>query len=149
MILQSAPFRRFCHHQHPLATDYTPMHQLMITGRVVTSARPRHDIGLAWRVMDDSCPYRASGISGLDLQRDRRHLQQEWLAASARWARNAEDALLKATAVVTEDIPGRPPDVGLATAWAAIGEGWAVLAAAEATRSAASAVMPVEETRIG
>ena len=98
--------------------------------------------------MDDSRADTASGISGPDLQRNRRRLQQEWLAASARCARNAEDALGKATAVVTEDIPGQLPDVGLATAWAAIGEGWAVLAAAEATRSAATAVMPAEQTEI-
>jgi hypothetical protein len=83
-----------------------------------------------------------------DLQRNRRRLEQEWLAASARCARNAEDGLGKASAVVTEDIPGQLPDVGLATAWAAIGEGWAVLAAAEATRSAATAVMPAEQTGI-
>ena len=126
------------------------MHHLMIMGKgVVASARPRHDIGIAWRVMGDSHPDAASGISGPDLQRNRRRFQREWLAASARCAGNAEDALGKATAVVTEDIPGRPPDVGLATAWAAIGEGWAVLAAAEATRSAATAVMPIGQTGIG
>ena len=105
-------------------------------------------MGIACRVMDDSRADTASGISGPDLQRNRRRLQQEWLAASARCARNAEDALGKASAVVTEDIPGQPPDVGLATAWAAIGEGWAVLAVAEATRSAAAAVMPAEQTEI-
>jgi hypothetical protein len=98
--------------------------------------------------MDDSRADTASGISGPDLQRNRRRLQQDWLAASARCARNAEDALGKAIAVATEDIPGQPPDVGLATAWAAIGEGWAVLAAAEATRSAVTAVMPAEQTEI-
>jgi hypothetical protein len=96
--------------------------------------------------MNDSRADTASGTSGPDLQHDRCRLQQEWLAASARCARNAEDALGKATAVVNQDIPGQPPDVGLATAWAAIGEGWAALAAAEATRSAATAVMPAEQT---
>src|SRR5262249_32940789 len=106
-------------------------------------------MGIAWRVMDDSHPDTASGISGPDLQRNRPRLQQEWLAASVRCARNAKAALGKATAVVTEDTPGRPPDDGLATAWAAIGQGWAVLAAAAATRSAVTAVMPAEQTGAG
>jgi hypothetical protein len=98
--------------------------------------------------MDDSHPDTAFGISDPDLQRNRRRLQREWLAASAGCAHNAEDAFRKATAAVTENIPGRPTDTGLATAWAAIGQGWAVLAAAEATRSAATAMMPVEQTGI-
>ncbi len=99
--------------------------------------------------MDDSQPNTAPGVSGPDPQRNRYLLQQEWLATAARCARNAEDALRKATAAVTEDIPGRPADTSLATAWAAIGQGWAALATAEATRSAATAVMPVEQTGIG
>jgi hypothetical protein len=98
--------------------------------------------------MDDSQPDAASGISDPDLQRNRRRVQQQWLAASAQGARNAEDALRKAAAVLVEDIPGRPPDTSLATAWAAIGQGWAVLAAA-ATRSAATAVVSAEQTGIG
>src|SRR5437016_4154651 len=96
--------------------------------------------------MHDSQPETGSGISGSDLQRDRHLHQQEWLAASARCARNAEDALRKARAAVTEDIPGRPPDTGVAAVWAAIGQGWAALATAEATRSVAAAVMAVEQT---
>ncbi len=99
--------------------------------------------------MDDFQPDTATGVSGPDLQRNRYPLQQEWLAASARCAGNAEDALRKATAAVTEDIPGRPADSSLAAAWAAIGQGWAALATAEATRSAATAVMPVERTGTG
>src|SRR6266571_4151445 len=113
----------------PVVLAVVPGGRSVLAG-MSTSARPGRDAGIAWRVMDDSQPRTASAVSGPDLQRNRYLLQQERLAASARCAGKAEDALRKAMAAISEDIPGRPPDTGLATAWAAIGQGWAVLAAA-------------------
>ena len=81
-------------------------------------------------------------------------LRAAWTQGGTGWsATSASDDLAMVyegpvRQIVTATADWQPPDVGLATAWAAIGEGWAVLAAAEATRSAATVVMPAEQTGI-
>jgi hypothetical protein len=57
--------------------DAALIYQHATSDRAAISA-PRHDIGIACRVMDDSRADTAFGISGPDLQRNRRRLQQEW-----------------------------------------------------------------------
>ena len=80
--------------------------------------------------MDDPQPNTTAADSEYDPELNPLRLQQEWLAASVLYTHQAADALRKATVAIDEDIPGRRPDTGLATAWAAIGQGWAALALA-------------------
>lgn len=47
----------------------------------------------------------------------------------ATFTLQAVEALENAASVLSERIPGRPPDTELASAWALIGQGWATLAA--------------------
>ena len=47
----------------------------------------------------------------------------------ATFAFQAEEALENAVTILSEKIPGRQPDIELASAWALIGQGWAALAA--------------------
>jgi hypothetical protein len=76
---------------------------------------------------------------------ERGQIQRDWIAASAECDRQARDALARATQVLTEHIPGRPPETELAQAWAHVGQGWAALSHAEAARSIAVAAFAVDQ----
>ena len=68
---------------------------------------------------------------------ERGELQRNWIVFSAECGRRAEEALTKAAEVLADHAPGQRPDDELARAWAAVGQGWASLAHAEAARSMA------------
>ena len=72
-------------------------------------------------------------------------MQQDWLIASARHGRLAREALEKAAAMTAGEVPGRRPDTELAHAWAAVGQGWAALSQAGATRAGALAALAVDQ----
>ena len=58
------------------------------------------------------------------------HSQADIHAAALTFAGKAQEALESATAALAAEVPGRRPDVELASAWALIGQGWATLAMA-------------------
>jgi hypothetical protein len=72
-------------------------------------------------------------------QTERQGIQQDRLARSAEYGRHAREALQRAGELLVQQVPGRRPDTELAQAWATVGQGWAALAHAEATRSLAVA----------
>ena len=76
---------------------------------------------------------------------ERGELQRDWIVFSAECGRRAEEALTKAAEVLADHAPGQRPDDELARAWAAMGQGWASLAHAEAARSMAVAAFAVDQ----
>jgi hypothetical protein len=78
----------------------------------------------------------------------RGQMQRDWIAASDECGRQAREALARAAEVLAESVPGRPPDTGLARAWAELGHGWAALSHAEAVRSIAAAAWVVDQAGV-
>ena len=79
---------------------------------------------------------------------ERGQLQRDWIIFSAECGRRASQALAKAAEILAEDVPGRPPDAGVAQAWAAVGQGWAALSDAEAARSVAAAAFAADQVGV-
>jgi hypothetical protein len=76
---------------------------------------------------------------------ERGQLQRDWITASAESGRQA---LAKASAALTDTVPGRRPDAELAQAWAEVAQGWASLSHAEAIRSIAAAAFAVDQAGV-
>src|ERR1700728_3996032 len=79
---------------------------------------------------------------------ERGQLQRDWITASAESGREAREALAKAAAALTDTVPGRRPDTGVAQAWAEVAQGWASLSHAEAVRSIAAAAFAVDQSGV-
>jgi hypothetical protein len=78
----------------------------------------------------------------------RAEVQKDWMVSSAEYGRRAEEALTKAAEVLAEDTRSGRPDQELARTWAAVGQGWATLSHAEATRSVAAAAFAIEQVGV-
>lgn len=79
---------------------------------------------------------------------EREELQRDWIVFSAECSRHAREALAKAAEVLTDAIPGHTADSELAGAWAAVGQGWATLSHAEATRCVAAATYAIDQVGV-
>lgn len=75
----------------------------------------------------------------------RRESHTDCMVASAECGRRAKEALAKAAQALAGDMSGRPPDTALASAWAAVGLGWAALSHAEASRGKAATAIEVDQ----